>query len=115
MTTTQTVPRDMEKHHSSIILVDPLLEAGLTQFRLASQVQGEKTSTAKFLTTITAMFNGQLIPFAALATPPGGRFSRLEGELGCLGEEGREVGIGERSLFASTYRLSQSHKYHKDV
>ena len=83
VTTSQTVPRNTEKHHSSIIILDPFVSRGrINTTQLASQVQGEKTSTAKLLKTptITVM----LIRSAALATPAGGRFSRLEGELGCL-------------------------------
>ena len=83
VTTSQTVPRNTEKHHSSIILLDPFVSRGrINTTQLASQVQREKTSTAKFLKTPTITVI--LIPSAALATPAGGRFSRLEGELGCL-------------------------------
>lgn len=52
VTTSQTVPRNTEKHHSSIIMFDPFVSRGrINTTQLASQVQGEKTSTAKFLKT----------------------------------------------------------------
>jgi len=97
-------------------MFDPFVSRGrINTTQLASQVQGEKTSTAKFLKTPTITVI--LIPSAALATPAGGRFSRLEGELGCLiwfkvvsfviGEkvDGPRNGMEQTHLFASTYKL----------
>ena len=48
VTTSQTVPRNTEKHHSSIIILDPFVSRGrINTTQLASQVQGGKNIYSK--------------------------------------------------------------------